>query len=183
MKKTQIVLLIWLLTLLSPDLVSADYYRYVDENGTPHYVDSMSKVPEEYQDRVVREVVPKAEETLPEDVVPDTNAQIPDEAKEALNKPNVLERREKAKQEAEEKKRQEALLEEKKKLDEEYAALMKERDEITASKEEWSKRYKTRKRKGMTRKKLKELDIMELEWEEKYKAWEIKKSALDKQMQ
>ena len=183
MKQMRMVLLIWLLALLFPVSVSADYYRYVDENGTAHYVDNMNKVPEAYQDQAVRHVVPIDDEKLQEDAVPDTNAQIPDEAKEALKIPSTSEKIKKAKQEAEEKKKQKALLEKKKELDEEYAALMKERDEISASRQEWSKRYKTRKRKHVARKKMKELDAMELEWEEKYKAWEIKKSALDKQLQ
>ena len=78
------------------------------------------------------------------------------------------------------KKNRKALLKEKMELDEEYAELMKEKDEISESIRQWSKRYKTRRRKGVARKKLKELKAMEMEWEQKYKAWENKKSALDK---
>ena len=60
---------------------------------------------------------------------------------------------------------------------------MKEKEEISESIRQWSKRYKTRRRKGVSRKKLKELDVMEMEWEKKYQTWENKKSALDKKLQ
>jgi len=46
-------LLIVSLPLLFPFSVSADYYRYVDENGVPCYVDTLRKVPKVYQGQVV----------------------------------------------------------------------------------------------------------------------------------
>jgi hypothetical protein len=46
------------LSLLFPFSVSADYYRYVDENGVPRYVDTMGKVPKVYQDQVVHHILP-----------------------------------------------------------------------------------------------------------------------------
>ena len=52
------LLLIVFLSLLFPFSVSADYYRYVDENGVPRYVDTIGKVPKVYQDQVVHHILP-----------------------------------------------------------------------------------------------------------------------------
>jgi len=51
------LILMVFLTLIFPFSVSADYYRYVDENGVPRYVDSMMKVPKAYHNRVVFHVL------------------------------------------------------------------------------------------------------------------------------
>ena len=176
------LLLIVLLSLLIPFSGSADIYKYVDKNGIAHYTDDISKVPEAYQNQVVRHVVPKYDVNLQEDAVKDPNAQIPKDVKETLKKESSEEEKRKSQRDAIANKNRKALLKEKMELDKEYAALMKEKGEISESIREWSKRYKTRRRKGVTRKKLKELEVMEMEWEEKYKAWENKKSALDKKM-
>ena len=112
------LLLIVFLPLLFPFSVSADYYRYVDENGVPRYVDTMGKVPKVYQDQVVYQIMPTS-------TGKDTEAQTP----------------------------MSALLKKKMELDEEHAALLKEKEELLESIRQW---------------------------EEKYKAWENKKSALDK---
>jgi predicted aspartyl protease len=37
------------LTILSPSLVLAQIYRYTDRTGTPHYVDGLDSVPQEYR--------------------------------------------------------------------------------------------------------------------------------------
>jgi hypothetical protein len=178
----RMLLLIVLLSLLIPFSISADMYKYVDKNGIAHFTDDMSKVPEAYQNQVVRHAVPKYNENIQEDAVKDPNAQIPKVVKETLKKENSEGEKKKSQPDAIANKNQKALLKEKVELDEEYAALMKEKGEISESIREWSKRYKTRRRKGVARKKLKELEVMEMEWEEKYKAWENKKSALDKKM-
>ena len=115
------LLFIVFLSLLFPISVSADYYKYVDENGIIRYVDIMNKVPEAYKDRVVHHIVPT-------NAVKDTDVQ----------KPMGI------------------LLKKKVELDEEYAALMKQKEDL--------------------------LELIQ-EWEEKYKAWENKNSAMDKQLQ
>ncbi len=178
----RMLLLIVLLSLLIPFPISADIYKYVDKNGIAHFTDDMSKVPEAYQNQVVRHAVPKDDVNLQKDAVKDSNAQIPNVVKETLKKESSEGEKKKSQPDAIANKNQKALLKEKVELEEEYAALMKEKGEISESIQEWSKRYKTRRRKGVARKKLKELEVMEMEWEEKYKAWENKKSALDKKM-
>jgi predicted aspartyl protease len=46
--------------LFSPFEVCADIYKYVDKNGTTHFVDDLGKVPPEYRDQVtVREEKPE----------------------------------------------------------------------------------------------------------------------------
>ena len=106
------------LSLLFPVSVSADYYRYVDENGVPRYVDTIGKVPKVYQDQVVHHILPTSN-------VKDAVAQKP----------------------------MGALLKKKMELDDEYTVLMKEKEGLLES------------IRG---------------WEEKFKTWESKKSALDK---
>ena len=176
----RIVIMICLLSILFPVTGSADIFKYVDKDGIARYVDDMNKVPKEYQDQVVRHVVPETDESLQKDTVKTTNTQIPSDIKEILNKKKIEDAKKKAQQDAEAKKK--ALLKEKQELEAEYAALMKENTEISDSIREWSKRYKTRRRKGVARKKLKELEIMQMEWEEKYKAWETKNAALEEKM-
>ena len=112
------LLLIVFLSLLFPFSVSADYYRYVDENGVPHYVDTMKKIPKAYQGQILYHILPTSN-------FKDAVAQKP----------------------------MGDLLKKKMEPDEEHTALMKEKEELLESIREW---------------------------EEKYKAWENKKSALDK---
>jgi predicted aspartyl protease len=55
-----IVLLLLTGMLCLPVEVRADIYKYVDKNGTTHFVDDLGKVPPEYRDQVtVREDKPK----------------------------------------------------------------------------------------------------------------------------
>jgi hypothetical protein len=42
----------------------------------------------------------------------------------------------------------------------------------------WQKRYKTRRRKSVSRARLKELKVQEVEWQEKFEAFEQKKNDL-----
>jgi predicted aspartyl protease len=42
-----------LAVLVGPGVVSAQFVRYSDEHGTPHYVDSFDRVPERYRDSAV----------------------------------------------------------------------------------------------------------------------------------
>jgi predicted aspartyl protease len=47
-----VVLLLLMGMLFSPCLVHADIYKYVDKNGTTHFVDDWGKVPPEYRNQV-----------------------------------------------------------------------------------------------------------------------------------
>jgi hypothetical protein len=112
------LLLIAFLPLFFPFSVSADYYRYFDKNGVPHYVDTVRKVPKVYHDHVIYLITP---ESTSEDA--------------DLKKPVSV------------------VLEKKIELGAEYGTLMKEREELLESFRKW---------------------------EEKFKAWEIKKTARHK---
>jgi hypothetical protein len=169
--------------VLLPITVSADYYKYVDKNGGIHYVDDMSKVPEEYQNDVHRHIVPESSAESGPDASANTGPKIPPDVqktfqketsnnqKEAVNKKNT--------QKEGIKPSKSDLSKRKKELEEEYDSLMKEKEELSESIRQWSKRYKTRRRKSVARAKLKQLKEMEMEWDEKYKAWEKKKIALE----
>jgi hypothetical protein len=41
-----------LLALLLPTLVAADFYRWVDESGFPHYADTLAEVPAQHRDQI-----------------------------------------------------------------------------------------------------------------------------------
>ena len=168
--------LLWFFLVLLPITVSADYYKYVDKNGGVHYVDDMSKVPEEYQNDVYRHMLPESDGESGPDSSGNTDTKIPRDVqktfqKETLNKKNN--------QTEGIKPSKSALSKRKKELEEKYASLMKEKEALSESIREWSKRYKTRSRKSVARAKLKQLKEMEMQWEEKYKAWEKKKIALE----
>ena len=179
----KLFLTILFLIMLFPVSGSSDIYKYVDKDGTPRFVDDMSKVPEEYQDQVVRQSVPKSDAGPENDAAKETSSQALKDAKDALKKMTSGDEKKKSQPAAATNKHSQALLKEKAALDAEYAALMKEKDEISKATQEWSKRYKTRRRKGVARKKLKELEVAQMEWEKKYQAWQDKKTALDNKMQ
>ena len=162
--------------VLFPITVSADYYKYVDKNGGVHYVDDMSKVPEEYQDDVHRHIVPESDGESAPDSPRNTGSKIPRDVQKAFQK----EAQNKENNRKEDTKPSKSVLSKRKKeLEEEYASLMKEKDALSELIREWSKRYRTRSRKSVARAKLKQLKEMEMQWEEKYKAWEKKKIAME----
>ncbi len=43
-----------LLLLLTPALAIAEFYKYFDENGAPHYTDNLAEVPEDQRPKVSR---------------------------------------------------------------------------------------------------------------------------------
>ena len=106
--------MILFLSLLIPYSGSADIYKYVDKNGIAHYTDDMNKVPEAYQNQVVRYVVPKYDVNLQQDAVIDQTAQIPKDVKETLKKKSSEEEKKKSQREAMANKNRKALLKEKK---------------------------------------------------------------------
>ncbi len=68
--------------LFFPFAVRADIYKYVDKNGTTHFVDELGKVPPEYRNQVtVREEKPEgATEGAPPQAV-ETKGETPEEAR------------------------------------------------------------------------------------------------------
>lgn len=78
-----IVLLLLTGMLCFPFAVRADIYKYVDKNGTTHFVDDLGKVPPEYRDQVtVREEKPEgppSERATPQAV--ETKGETPEEAR------------------------------------------------------------------------------------------------------
>ena len=73
-------LLLGLLPLLFPVSVSADYYRYVDKDGIPRYVDTMKKVPKAYQNQAVYQILPTS--AVKEKVAPKPTANLSKEKME-----------------------------------------------------------------------------------------------------
>jgi len=158
--------LLWFFLVLLPITVSADYYKYVDKNGGVHYVDDMSKVPEEYQTDVHPYLLPESDGESGPDSSGNTGSKIPRDVQKTFQKEGI----EPSKS---------VLSKRRNELEEEYASLMKEKEILSESIREWSKRYKTRSRKSVARAKLKQLKELEMQWEEKYKVWEKKKIALE----
>jgi predicted aspartyl protease len=61
-RQAKLLVLLWVfaITLFLPLKLYADIYKYVDKNGTTHFVDDLGKVPSEYRDQVtVREEKPE----------------------------------------------------------------------------------------------------------------------------
>ena len=64
-------------------------------------------------------------------------------------------------------------------LEKEYKELMTEKEQIERDTATYTKRYKTRRRKGVSRKKLKELELQKAEWDKKFIDYQAKKKALE----
>ena len=99
-----VVLLLLMGTLWFPFAVCADIYKYVDKNGTTHFVDDLGKVPPEYRNQVtVREEKPggATEGATPPAV--ETKGETPEEARTR----RMLEELEEKKRRDEEKSREE----------------------------------------------------------------------------
>jgi predicted aspartyl protease len=100
-------ILLWVLavTLFFPLQLYADIYKYVDKNGTTHFVDDLGKVPPEYRNQVaVQEEKP---ERAPEGATPqavETKGETPEEVRTR----QMLEGLEEKKRQDEEKAREEA---------------------------------------------------------------------------
>ena len=103
--------------LFFPFAVGAEIYKYVDKNGTIHFVDDLGKVPPEYRDQVpVPEEKPEA--ATPEGALPEGGS------------PNAVEKKGET---PEEERTRQMLdgLEEKKRLDEEKAREESEKSLVT----------------------------------------------------
>jgi len=100
-----IILLLLAAMLFFPFVVRADIYKYVDKNGTTHFVDDLGKVPPEYRNQVtVREEKPEG--PPPEGETPkavEKKGETPEEARTR----QMLEGLEEKKRQDEEKAREE----------------------------------------------------------------------------
>jgi predicted aspartyl protease len=97
--------LLFAIVLFLPLELRAEIYKYVDKNGTIHFVDDLGKVPAEYRDQVtVREEEPKAP---PQEEVPAAVTEKKGETPEEARTRQMLESLEEKKRQDEEKARAE----------------------------------------------------------------------------
>jgi hypothetical protein len=146
---------------------AGEIYRYTDKDGVLRYTDDIAKVPQNMRDRVKKyeeiQSVPSTESQTTQPADP----QVTPPARKKPN-PAVEEQKEVEKQ----------IAQRKKELEEEYEALIKEKEILDRETRNWQIRYNTRKRKSVARGKLMELKEQEVQWQEKYKAYEDKKKDL-----
>lgn len=125
--------------------VAAEIYKYVDKNGVVRFTNELSKVPEEYQDDVQRfEKVGKETENEPEVSQSDDRwpafTNIKEQGREAkLNEEQDAEVEENAN-------------------DEKRQALIEEKESLLQEREALEIRYRVRKRKSVTRAKIRAID-------------------------
>ena len=144
---------------------SAEIYKYIDKNGVVRYTNDLTQVPEDRLPDAKRNAVPEIKSTPSNTPAPQPVQPVP--AKPPLKKMARLEKPEMD------------LSQEEQALEKEYKELMSEKEQIERDTATYTKRYKTRKRKGVSRKKLKELELQKAEWDKKFIDYQAKKKALD----
>ena len=158
-------LLLPLTLLIEP--ASAQFYRYTDKEGVVRYTDDLTQVPEDQQAEAKKYIEIKSTDTGDSKK---TIIQNPP----ATGKPEIT-----SKESVQPKTKKKNLTKGEEELEKEYNALMKEKEQIEKDTETYSKRYKTRARKGVSRKKLKELKEQEAMWEKKFSDYKARKKALE----
>ena len=140
---------------------SAQIYKYIDKDGGVHYTDDLNQVPEAQQETAQRYAEPESKSSPKAPTGPKvTPVPATPPVKKVATPPKRLSDQEKA-------------------LEIEYQELMAEKKRIENEIATYSKRYKTRKRKGVSRKKLKELEFQKAEWEKKFQDYQDRKKALE----
>ncbi len=140
---------------------SAQIYKYIDKDGGVRYTDDLSKVPEAQQETAKRYAQPEIKSSPKASTGPKvTPVPTTPPVKKAATPPKRLSDQQQA-------------------LENEYQELMAEKKQIENEIAIYSKRYKTRKRKGVARKKLKELEFQKAEWEKKFQDYQARKKALE----
>jgi|GEM_PF-3152449 hypothetical protein len=143
----------------------AEIFKYIDKNGGVHYTNDPTQVPEDQLTGAERNAVPEiksppaavpAPQSSPEEKIKKTK-----ETTKAPQKPEM------------------DFSLKKQDLEKKYKALMTEKEQIEKDTATYTKRYKTRKRKGVSRKKLKELKLQNAEWEKKFIDYQAHKKALE----
>ena len=153
--------------LCGPSL--AQIYKYMDKDGVVRYTDDLSKVPENQQDEGKKYEEIKNPKTDNTDIKKPIIQKTPADAKT----------KKASKQPARSKAETKDLANQKQELEKEYIALMNEKKQIAKQMETYSKRYKTRARKSVSRKKLIELEQQKKEWGGKFNDYKAKKKALE----
>jgi len=141
---------------------SAEIYKYIDKNGVVRYTNDLTQVPEDRLPDAKRNAIPEIKSTPSNTPAPQPVQPVP--AKPPLKKMAGPER---------------DFSQEAQALEKEYKELMAEKEQIERDTATYTKRYKTRKRKGVSRKKLKELELQKAEWDKKFIDYQAKKKALE----
>ena len=141
---------------------SAEIYKYIDKNGVVRYTNDLTQVPEDRLPDAKRNAIPEIKSTPSNTPAPQPVQPVP--AKPPLKKMAGPER---------------DFSREAQALEKEYKELMTEKEQIERDTATYTKRYKTRKRKGVSRKKLKELELQKAEWDKKFIDYQAKKKALE----
>jgi hypothetical protein len=105
-RQTRFLILIWICAIILsfPFKLYADIYKYVDKAGTTHFVDDLSKIPQEYRNQVtVSEEKPEGETEEATSPAVETKGETPEEARTR----RMLEDLEEKKRQDEEKAREE----------------------------------------------------------------------------
>jgi hypothetical protein len=155
----------FLALLMITATASAEMYRYIDKNGVERFTNDLSQVPEQFQSTVETFTEIKGTPVDTRSPVPTTNTQPPPKKPAVTGNPSVSSSPS-----------TDYLRKEKKRLEKEYQDLLKEKEPLGREINQYEKRYKTRRRKPATRKKLKDLKIIERELDKK-----IEKNIHDRQ--
>ncbi len=151
MKKIPFLFVLFLLSI-SVVTVSADFYRFVDENGNVIYTDDINKVPVEQ-----REAVQSYEESASEQAKPADSGDTPEDA--AGNKIDITD---------EDLKERERLQAQEKELSREYEELMTQREQLNEVKKN-----------AISAEQINEYNQKIIEFNARIQAYEEKRGALE----
>jgi hypothetical protein len=100
-----ILALLWVAVFSVPTSLYAEIYKYIDKNGTVHFVDDLSKVPPEYIKQIpVQEEVPVPAPPPQEKVTsaPEKKSETPEEARTRQMKETIEARKKQEEEKARE---------------------------------------------------------------------------------